>query len=68
MFRSGVGWLEDAGRGFAIIGVLLSGAQVLVSMVTLICAGVARSLALDADAKALTYAVLDREISGSTEG
>ena len=38
--------LEDAGRGLVIIGVLLAGAQVLVSMVNLTGAGVALSSAI----------------------
>lgn len=38
--------LEDAGRGMVIIGILLAGAQILVSMVNLTGAGVALSSAL----------------------
>lgn len=38
--------LEDAGRGLVIIGVLLAGAQILVSMVNLTGAGIALSTAI----------------------
>ncbi|WP_353476063.1 TRAP transporter fused permease subunit (plasmid) [Salipiger sp. H15] len=46
MLRRALDGLEDAGRGLVIIGVLLAGAQVLVSMVNLTGAGVALSSAI----------------------
>lgn len=46
MIRKVLAGIEDAGRGLVIIGVLLAGAQVLVSMVNLTGAGVALSSAI----------------------
>ena len=46
MARKVLAGVEDAGRGLVIIGVLLAGAQVLVSMVNLTGAGVALSSAI----------------------
>ncbi|MGR3375317.1 TRAP transporter permease [Salipiger abyssi] len=46
MARMVLAGVEDAGRGLVIIGVLLAGAQVLVSMVNLTGAGVALSSAI----------------------